>query len=252
MSEKWAKSDYFRTLYCFIESEIRANATGMRLAHLTPQGATNLLFKEQNFFENLSQGLADLLNQVLSEPAGLFRRGRTVIAGQTNESNNSNYTLQLLEPRWNELEKGTFTIRKSEDVFLVYRNPSKVTVRYALLASDLQTNEVLNAYDKIHSYFFDHRTLEPIIPTHLRNNPFLNERLTSLKAEIRPIASQELSFKGNEFSSLFQFSFDYTALYHSGNALREETKTKSRIFEFGSEEPSSSKNQGPLFERSAQ
>jgi hypothetical protein len=171
-----------------------------------------------DYFSSVTSGLVNLLNDILKEEgSSLFRRGPQVIYGSQS---GSDYALSLRGSIDITQEKDTFISPVSDDRFLVFRIPGKIRMPFVLTGPG---NHSFSAYDKLLSYFFDHRSLDPFVPERLKRYPPLYERIFSHKAEIR--------MKQGDASSL-SFGFEYSALYHSGNFLREEAKTKQRVVEF--------------------
>jgi hypothetical protein len=187
---------------------------------------------QTEFFAHLAEAMTSLLNGVLKESAfALFRRSPEVVFGGPSGVVSPDFHLNMIGRSINESDKGTFNVPLPPDRFVVYRVPARVTASFTLVGRGIPAITSLKAYDKLYSYFFDHRSLEPFVPEGYRRRSGLYERLLSQKAEIKvrpdvaPITSGEL----------FQFTFDYLALYHSGNPLREEVRTKQRVIEYSND-----------------
>jgi len=127
-------------------------------------------------------------------------------------------------------EKGSFTCASEDEGFLVFRNPVKIKTSFALVGPGVSVPQALRAQDRLMSYFFDHRTIDPYMLEHFLKYPKLHEKLSAQKAELRMTDVVEKDFGG------FYFGFDYTALYHSGNPLREEQRAKMRVLDFANEQ----------------
>ena len=88
------------------------------------------------------------------------------------------------------------------------------------------------------TFFFDNKLMEPIYPDSLNQYPALSERMKSRHAEFK-VRNETAFFShpalGREALKDFRFAFDYCTLYHSGNFVRQETRTKARVFEFANE-----------------
>ncbi len=171
-----------------------------------------------DYFNHVARAVVNLLNEVLKEEGNhFFRKTPQVVLGY---SNGDDYALTLGGNVQIEQDKGTFTAFMGEDRFMVFRNPGKITLPFSLAGQGTQS---LKAYDRLMSYFFDHRSIDPFVPERFKMYPPLYERLAGYKAELKLREQDSLS------ADYLSFGFDYSALYHSGNCLREETKTKQRV-----------------------
>jgi len=127
-------------------------------------------------------------------------------------------------------EKATFTVETSSDRFLVFRAPAKITIGFVLTSRDMPTDAGLKNLDRLTAYFFDHKSIAPILPIAFQRHLPLYERMSNQRAEIKPTrVPPEYVREG------FSFAFDYTALYHSGNPLREEQRAKQRIIDYSND-----------------
>lgn len=189
-----------------------------------------------NYFETLGNGVAGLISSILDEPGLLFRRSRQVVFGPLTSANRQDYSLRIVSQSGMDTSSGTFNTKTSDDRFLVFRSPVKLTVGFSLLADGMGGAANMKAYDKLYSYFFDHKTIEPYLPESVRTQGALYEKLSSFKAELKVRPAAEDASKSGLDADVFRFDFDYTALYHSGNPLREEFKAKTRVFDFTNEE----------------
>jgi len=182
-----------------------------------------------DYFSYLAQSMTTLLNGVLKDNGGLFRRSPQVVFGVPVTPVSGDFHLYIVGKSGLDHEKGTFLSEADNDKFLVFRNPTRLTVSFRLVGLNLPSSATLRAYDKLCAFFFDSKTIDPFLPDSLHKAPALFERLRACKAEIR---MRELSLDSPAMPrEEFQFHFDYLALYHSGNALREEHKTKQRVID---------------------
>jgi len=183
---------------------------------------------ENEFFNNLNNELAALFNGLLSEPyAGMFRRQPEVLVGGTMEAD-GNYHLYMVGKEVTEADRGTFNLSVDADTSLVFRYPSVIQVRFTLCAQGLPPKQILRAQDRLMTFFFDNKMMEPLLPAAFGKYPALLERMKSKHAEIKV---REENGPLNEF----RFAFDYCGFYHSGNFVRQETRTKARVIEFANE-----------------
>ncbi len=182
-----------------------------------------------DYFANLAQSMTTLLNGVLKDNGGLFRRAPQVVFGVPASTTSGDFHLYVVGKSGLDQEKGTFLSDNSKDKYLVFRNPTRLTVSFSLVGLNLPSSATLRAYDKLCAFFFDSKTFEPFLPESFQSVPTLFDRMKAHKAEIR---MREVSFDPKSLPrEEFQFHFDYQALYHSGNPLREEYKTKQRVID---------------------
>lgn len=185
---------------------------------------------QPDFIGHVGRSIAEKLNEVLREEGlQLFRRHPQVILGAPDGLSGSDFYLQYTATTAMEGDKGSFSYMTSQDRFLVFRSPSRMTLNFTLSARGLTPAAQSRAYDRLLSFFFDHRGIDPYVPNYFRSFPPLNEKLLSGKAELR------VSEMGIPTGDHFFFSFSYVALYHSGNPLREEVKAKTRVVELANE-----------------
>ena len=182
-----------------------------------------------DYFSHLTRSVAQMLQSILCDQGSIFRRGPQVVVGNALTPSGLDFYLGMNQRRIHEQDKGTFSCPVASEKFLVFRNPVKVCVGFSLRANNFHAEHRMRAYDKLVSFFFDQKSIEPFLPLAYQEYPGLYGRLASAKAELRindaPITD------GSGLDS-FQFNFDYLALYHSGNPLREEQKTKQRVIEY--------------------
>jgi len=185
------------------------------------------------FFQGLLSQLSLLLNGILQEEASLFRRSPKVLS-TAPFANSTDFHLSLVGREDIESEKGSFNATVNDNTVVVFRSPVMMKFSFLLYASGLSLETRLRAHDLLTSFFFDHKSIEPIIPLTFKKYPPLYDRLASTKAEIeiRPSFGQP-DFVLPEYGlESFCYGFNYTALYHSGNPLREEQKVRSRVIDY--------------------
>jgi len=179
---------------------------------------------QTNYLSHLNESLATLMAQVLDDSApltgmlGLFRRPQTLATG--------GYTLDLLRHEIVEENKGTLLDPVNDERVLVFRTPARLKATFRLSHHSLSGPARLAALDKLTSWFFDHRSLEPFFPESMAQFPALRDALTTQRADLRLVAPAEPPPFG------FHFVFEYAALYHSGTALREEVRVRTRTVVF--------------------
>ena len=183
---------------------------------------------QPNYLSHLSESLATLMAQVLDESAtsggvlGLFRRPASLA--------NAGFTLDLVRHEIVEEHKGTVVEARDDERVAVYRAPARLKATFRLSHPSLAGTARLQALDKLTSWFFDHRSVDPFFPEACGASPALREALTAQRAELR----LGVSPPGPEaaVSASFHFVFEYAALYHSGTALREEVRVRTRTVNF--------------------
>ncbi len=180
-----------------------------------------------DYFTNLAQSMTLLLNGVLKDSASLFRRSPQVVFGSPLSAASQDFHLYIVGKSGLDQEKGTFLCESAQDKFVVFRNPSRMTISFSLVGTAVPSAIALRAYDKLCAFFFDSRTIDPFLPEGFKAFPALFDRMRAHKADIRIQSREPNTTRGEEF----RFDFDYMALYHSGNPLREEHKTKQRVID---------------------
>ncbi|MCB9255387.1 MAG: hypothetical protein H6617_11955 [Bdellovibrionaceae bacterium] len=175
--------------------------------------------------------MGNILNEASRNP---FKRSPQVRLGMPEGSSSEDFHLLLTTKHHLESEKGTFSSPLGGDSFLVFRNPIRLRTSFVLFGKGLPVQTKLNAFDKLNSYFFDNHGIDPILPDSYKEYPALYKKLSAGRAEIRvneKVSGQQSITQNDQLSDTFQFRFDYIALYHSGNPLREDKKVKQRIVE---------------------
>lgn len=181
---------------------------------------------QPNYLSHLSEQLATLMAQVLDDSAsggvlGLFRRPPSSAALSTR-----GFALDFLRHEIVEEHKGTLVETRDDDRVVVYRAPARIKATFRLSHPSLSGAARLQALDKLTSWFFDHRSLEPFFPEACVASPALREALTAQRADLRLVTPELVPSSG------FHFVFEYAALYHSGTALREEVRVRTRTVNF--------------------
>lgn len=184
-----------------------------------------------NYLNHLCESIAGLLTNVVGESSFPLLRRSSQVQLTAPYQNSNDFHLCLVGKEIMEDDKGSFTASQPPDRVFVFRNPVRMRVSFTLVSWGLARNHALKAHDRLTSYFFDNRSVEAFLPESFKKFPALLERMQSKRAElnVREVATNlgSVSSSGN-----FEFGFDYTALYHSGNMLREESRVKSRVLEF--------------------
>ena len=193
---------------------------------------------ENDFLITVTEELATLFNSLLSDSAGgMFRRQHEVMVGGS-PTGDSNYHLYLVGKEITQSDRGTFSTPVDKDTHLVFRSPSVMQLSYLMCAQGLPPKQVLRAQDRLMTFFFDNKMMEPILPESLLQHAALAERLKSRHAELKIREEASLlppHFRTSEGLSDFRFAFDYSGLYHSGNYVRQESRAKVRVIEFANE-----------------
>lgn len=186
---------------------------------------------QPDFLGHVSRSVATLLNTILREDGlQLFRRHPQVLLGNTDGVPANDFYLSFVASTTTDNDKGSFSAKTSEDRFLVFRSPSRLTLNFSLTAKGLPAAMQVKSYDKLVGYFFDHRAIDPFVPDVLKRFAPIYDKLMAGKAELRV---NEVGAAAG--SDLFNFGFSYLALYHSGNPLREEVKARTRVVDLANE-----------------
>lgn len=190
-----------------------------------------MLEMQPDFLGHVSRSMASLLNTILREDGlQLFRRSPQVVLGNQEGIASNDFSLTFSASTANDNDKGSFSCKTSEDRFLVFRTPSRLTLNFSLNAKGLTPVLAIKSYDKLVGYFFDHRAIDPFVPEALKRFAPIYDKLMASKAELRV---NEVGAANP--SDLFNFSFSYLALYHSGNPLREEVKARTRVVDLAND-----------------
>jgi len=191
---------------------------------------------QPEFIGHVSKSVAGLLGTILREEGmQLFRRHPQVLLGSSEATATNDYILNFTVNTTSDNDKGSFSCKISQDRFLVFRSPSRLTLNFTLVAKDLPGSQLVRSYDKLVGYFFDHRAIDPFVPEALKKFGPLYEKLMSGKAELRVNEVGQIPSANHSETENFHFSFSYLALYHSGNPLREESKAKTRVIDLVNE-----------------
>ncbi len=191
---------------------------------------------KNGFLNHVTESIANLLNEILSEEGfHLFRRGPRVVTGVPLTP--SSQDLHLYFAGYDVVEKDGGTLRLEQDgTALVLRAPERLRLKYALRANASAMISRLETWDRLLAYFFDHRAADPFVPEALKAPAGLYEILRREKAVfvIRPPEEAEIAGGRDPVS----FGLHYTALYHSGGVLNRESLVKQRVIEYRNRERS--------------
>ena len=196
--------------------------------------------ENNGYLSHVTESLARLLGEILGEkPLAIFRRSPQVLLTAPGPTS-ADYHLVVLRREMLDEDGGSFTSSPSADHSLVFRNPTRLRVSYLLASPALSPTARLSAYDRLTTFFFDNRSLAPFVPSSLETHPALAEKLRAQKAELRMTEPHSAAFTEAlwlaKATQGFSFGFDYTALYHSGNPLREERRVRTRVIDFPTHE----------------
>ncbi len=186
-----------------------------------------MALEHNSFLNHLCESMAELLNGVVAERSFPFLRSTPQVVLTTPSDKSPDLHLCVIERALVEDDKGSFNCALPPDRYLVFRNPVEMRVSFQLVGMGLNRMQSLGAYDRLTSFFFDNRSIEPFLPTSYAKYSSLFEKLKSRKAELK-FRGQEKNFDPRQN---FSFGFDYLALYHSGNPMREEQRVKTRVIE---------------------
>lgn len=187
-----------------------------------------------SYFQYLSQTLKELLTEVISETEsqllGFLKRSSPQVAFSSSEGDRSKeYRLSFCGYRMLTEDNGTFSSESHDGAFIVYRNPVRISARFKLLSPEGGGQDSLKTYDKISTYFFDHKTMEQIVPPSYRKSEALYLKMAATRAELKFLGIED---RGNVASERLEFQFEYIGLFHSGSPLREERRVQQRVLEF--------------------
>ncbi len=186
---------------------------------------------QPDFLGHVTRSVASLLNTILREDGlQLFRRHPQVTLGNPDGVASNDFYLSFKATTTTDNDKGSFSCKTSEDRFLVFRTPSRLTLNFSLNAKGLTPALQVKSYDRLVGYFFDHRAIDPFVPESLKKFAAIYDKLMASKAELRV---NEVG--ADSPTDVFLFSFSYLALYHSGNPLREEVKARTRVVDLAND-----------------
>lgn len=190
------------------------------------------------YFSHLAKSMAASLSDVISEESsGLFRRAPQVLVGTPMSEMSTDYHLFFLGKEFLDQDSGSFTTPNESGNFHVFRNPIRMRASFLLLGNGLLSQNKMKTYDRLLSHFFDKSRVDPFIPEGFKKFAPLYERLMQTKAEVvirgDLSSGSNLGVPGTNGFDMFRMVLDYSALYHSGSLLREETRVKSRVIDYG-------------------
>lgn len=178
------------------------------------------------YIAHVTNELVTLLNGIVTERSlNLFRREPQVVLSQGMRSHHD-FELRFITRDIGDAENGSFSVHGSDRV-LTFRNPQRITLHYGLCAPEMDTQALFRVCDRLYSHFFDCKTVEAFLPASLEKYPALFEKLKAARAELKVKPRSAVPSPNT-----FLFEFEYSALYHSGNPLREELKVTSRVIEY--------------------
>lgn len=184
-----------------------------------------LVQENKSYFGFVTESFVGFLNEIVKEPThfSLFRKPNPTLEIR-KEVIGAPLRAELGLPDIKEEPSSTFT-SQSDGRVLVFRNPIPFKLSINVYAELASTAECFRIFDKWFSYFFDNRSIEAFVPTFFQKYGDLNQKLVNTKAEVR---LQKSPFEGTTAPLV---CFTYSHLYHSGNPLREEFKTKQRVLD---------------------
>lgn len=193
--------------------------------------------QEPTFYSHLYRSMGNWLTEILREPSlNPFRRTPQVKLGAPSSPFDEDFHLVYAGKRHLDSDKGTFTVAMEEERLLVFRAPVRMAASFVLMGGPLAAPHVMRAYDRLTTYFFDNRTMDPFLPEAFRSYPALYARLSAHKAELalaeEPAALGAATEERTERAGRLRLGLVYTALYHSGSPLREETRVTSRVIDY--------------------
>src|SRR5262249_1276923 len=136
--------------------------------HLLPQNLEEMgnpvKPTQKDFLIHLTRSISDFVQGILNEGSfGFFRRSPQVVLGNALIASSTDFYLAISRRTIQGQDKGTFNCPVGLERFLVFRNPEKIRFEFTLSANNLHSESRLRALDKLVSFFFDHRTIEPFI-----------------------------------------------------------------------------------------
>lgn len=186
------------------------------------------------YFSFLTQSLAEHLGNVIGDRR-FFRRSPAVVFGQSGSG--SDMTLYLTGQKILEPSRGTMNFRNGSANFLVFKKPARVQYSFLLHGKNLSASTKLEVFDKLMTYFFDTQSIQPFVPAAYNKYPALYEFLKQQPASFdMPLTGA--ATPGEPPDDEFNFPFQYTALYHSGNLFREDAAVSERVIDYPANERS--------------
>lgn len=189
-----------------------------------------MALETHNYLNHLCESVARLMNGIVSERSIPLLRQPPQVVLTAPYPGSTDFHLCMVGRELLEDDKGSFRCSVLPDGFLVFRSPVRMRTSFSLVGTSVNHGWALKAYDRLTTYFFDNRSVGPFLPESFAKYPDLYDRMKGHRGEIRVRQQTAETVSNNGFS----FGFDYIALYHSGNPLREEQRTKTRIIEMNS------------------
>jgi hypothetical protein len=179
--------------------------------------------------------MKDLISDILvpSSFSGTFlRKGRSVLlTDKVNSNHGSEIQLIPVSSQVFQNDEGdTIKLRTESDTVLFFRSPCRSSSVFSIALLNPDPLVRLKDLDRLCQFFFDHKTMDPILPNSLKSYPDLYQRLANSRATLKPIDPSTPALN----DARVIFSFEYSALYHTGTPLREEKTVQRRNIEIQS------------------
>lgn len=184
-----------------------------------------------DFLTHITENVGKLLSSILeAEGMSLFRRSPRVVLGLALDENSPDYHLYFMGHQKLETDAGSLRLSDGNGGFQVFKSPERVQYTFLIAANGMLTQSRVRSYDRLLSYFFDHKSIGAFVPENLKKYPALYERLVKTPAEIslRPADNQ---FRPGGLDGL-RLCLEYTALYHSGTLAGEENRVAQRVVNY--------------------
>lgn len=188
-----------------------------------------------DFLSHVTENIQGLLASILEEGGmSLFRRSPRVVLGLPLDENSTDYHLYFTGHQRLENDGSMLRLGDGNGGFQVFKAPERVQYNYLLVANGMLVHNRMRSYDRLLSYFFDHKAVAAFVPDELKKYPALYERLSKTPAELA-LTPVEGTQKVGGLDSL-RVCLEYRGLYHSGTLAGEENRVTQRVMNYASRE----------------
>jgi hypothetical protein len=191
----------------------------------------------EQYFQKVSQSITSLIEDILV-PTGSFsqflRRRRSVgLSDILSPDDRFDIRVIPILPFTLHLKNSDSELLKiqngdSAETVLIFRSPILATFPFVIACPKTDLITRIQDLEKLSQFFFNNRSIEPFLPKALEEKPELYKNMIQSKAQLKTVSNSPHA----ERISGAIFSFEYTALYHSGKPLREEKLVQKRTIEW--------------------
>jgi hypothetical protein len=185
-----------------------------------------------DFLTHVTENVQKLLASILEEGGmSLFRRSPRVVLGFPLDENSTDYHLYFTGHQKLETDGGSLRLSDGQGGVQVFKSPERIQYNFLIAANGMLVQSRIRSYDRLLSYFFDHKAISPFVPEEFKQYPGLYERLVKTPAEIclRPTENSQLRSGGLDG---LRICLEYRALYHSGTLAGEENRVSQRVVNY--------------------